>query len=1610
MASTKIEIQQGDAAKAAALLAAAQGATAVDPPLLELGPCDPYHLSYASYPMASSTPWTSQLSQAPKLPYGSPPAGVPALRVWQLPGDLVNLPHQPTAASPAPPLPCFDVGIARVQESSGATQSAPAPYYGWATQIGVTVKKLETGATTPAAAMTYELIGADEHEVVLLERILTAAGLKMPGFGIERMTLLHSATGGPAGLTDDGDGVMSFIAQSNLSTVTNPPQQARMLRGAVAEGLQEPVDFVRLLWECSITRSGGFYLYYCSDPKEHKGLPDAIFNDKGEAALTMLLLHEAPAEAARRNRVAGYMNALVTGGYIDVSSSTVFAQTRPLPGFADPAEGGDPVLQGSRETLAELAAAYYMDPVQLVEDNAEAALASGGQIAVEGGLYEVPATDGAGALSKIASRFNVSPAQIEAANPGLSWSSPQPALTLVHLPALTVSVGTSPDSASFAQISGYYGVRLAQLALDSADKPGLFSAALQVRGGPLARHAASPPGVITYGLTRTAAPPPADAEPKSALERLYSLLSYRVPAGLEDFEASRPGPPLGPLTAPPSEAGDKLSGPQDDGVWRYQKAVPYAKLAKPPERSGEGPDPARSPYLGVGGLLRLELAWNDLFGNRGLTPLTQPSLEPAAPLNLPPARALYTDPVVGISEWPSIGLDYEVLTAGAGQAKLQIALGFDHCAYLTGGELGCPASAEPDKGDPVEKAKKDLAIYERIWHQLAPEAGSGLAVSVETSLLKGEPQALDPAPLRTFAAAIYEWLKTRSEGTVKDPAPAMPPIVVPLDLAKVAAAHPQQIFELGVRLTMSRPLDLVDPDLQVEGKVAVNSSTVPPHHARKSETDPYTLDRFTENFEAAMQLPGAWKMKLAAGVDREEADRAGTGAPLWAVRLGTAAKQPPPLAVSNPGTATTCAPRPIATAPRTGEAQIKEYVSGKGLGAVKKTMFTAVDLDGWVQQMLLALDTLLSPTYATAIGLLDSHLPGREPHLQALAEAKEALASALGGLVIPVLPGAEAPDLEAARELFAQQLLIELGSFYTTDAIVQLPVEVASGYTEKDTAPRLFGNLTQPKGKQETVKLTNPKIPLAPATGNVPPTLTFLLSTAAGHADIAAEGKEISLDLTFEGTNVEQQIGSLPGIVGYQASSWLSFLKPETSGPLQLPLGTVKVPLVLRGFPAPPTMREQTGAQSVPDKTQGLKLGQTLAWDYKLSYSAPFHYQQDTLHLTLEFNHPPAALAALKKGNRPAAADPFAPLAQFISSYPAVREDIDTCVAPIDPGKIDPTSQQFKDGDVALTTFTEMIASVAAALKQGQALAEAEPESLPVEEFELTIGEATVELESLKDPGEKVRAALVTVGDVPPELAVPVEVEIPGCEARTPPAGGAAGAGDGSYSYVYVDRATGDWLPSQKDSAPRWAETIPERVVKLPGLNVLARQDAWASAWIGRNEKAAEQFRYQTPTVRFPSALFPTNTYTEPTIKVEEIGSGSAQKRTPEQHLQALFGALFAKAPEGEQTIQLECRYEYALSGEGLLPIDLPVYLLAPTTFEPKEAMTIPAGGCPADRTQGPLVCRLGGAIRTWWEASRPSEEEGAFLFSLTVMSQLTGQPLIVLDDLQLDAGYVAWT
>jgi hypothetical protein len=207
------------------------------------------------------------------------------------------------------------------------------------------------------------------------------------------------------------------------------------------------------------------------------------------------------------------------------------------------------------------------------------------------------------------------------------------------------------------------------------------------------------------------------------------------------------------------------------------------------------------------------------------------------------------------------------------------------------------------------------------------------------------------------------------------------------------------------------------------------------------------------------------------------------------------------------------------------------------------------------------------------------------------------------------------------------------------------------------------------------------------------------------------------------------------------------------------------------------------------------------------------------------------------------------------------------------------------------------------------------------------------------------------------------------------------------FCFVYKNRATGRYL-SDKDG-----QSVPDRQVVLPDLDILQRQDAWSTIYIKRNERlietrrSAEPFIYQTPKVQFANALHPLIDSATP-IPIADIAAGPS-RRSLLQNLQALFQALFADTETPTVVIQVEVSYEYAINAQ-IQSVMLPVLMQAP-----REVTLHAAQGASIGLQQ--MIMDWQQAIELWFATSLPDGFQGVLWFDISIMSNLTEMPMPLL-------------
>ncbi|MDB5121920.1 MAG: hypothetical protein JWP94_49 [Mucilaginibacter sp.] len=262
--------------------------------------------------------------------------------IWQYPGDLFDgvstppglwkLPSNLTTVFSAGGSETFTLNT--LTNTNSGTQKGQITNSLWSTSVSFSLQKIVApgGLKTPLSANMFNLVGADDASIVFLEELISYLNTHNDSDGtktIQQIQVLYQ----PDPVNNSGGGYVSAanggfktaIVQANLSTETNPVEglaRAAFLAVQPPERdyntLNKAGDFIKLLWECSIVRSGGFYFYY--NTSDNKGLPDTLFGDSGVANLMLVVTYD-------NLILAPFVNSAVIGDQIDTSKTAVYAQS-----------------------------------------------------------------------------------------------------------------------------------------------------------------------------------------------------------------------------------------------------------------------------------------------------------------------------------------------------------------------------------------------------------------------------------------------------------------------------------------------------------------------------------------------------------------------------------------------------------------------------------------------------------------------------------------------------------------------------------------------------------------------------------------------------------------------------------------------------------------------------------------------------------------------------------------------------------------------------------------------------------------------------------------------------------------------------------------------------------------------------------------------------------------------------------------------------------------------------------------------------------------------------------------------------------------------------------
>ncbi|UTY59515.1 hypothetical protein [Massilia sp. erpn] len=1571
------------------------------------------------YDFAQMIAW--QAGSAVSLAYGAldPREKAATPYIWPFSRNLLAYLASTQAGLPYPKVAAK---IGSVNPASGQRVASDCRCYGWGSLIDFSIKKVASEGNV----FTYELVGADELGVMVLERLLAVSTpAATPVLSLALLFAPNASSNNDAGLVSDvAANTAYFITQANLSTYTNPAAAASFADNLAAQVpapqglLGEVYDFIKLLWECSITRSGGYYLYY-ENIAAQSGLSDLLFDANGDATLRLLLTYAKSGAGMEENRLYDYMNVAVTGQNIDPATDFLFGEAVPF---------AQTVAIGRNETLEAIAARLNLPAGKAAEVLGDMALAPGATLALNDLVYQSGVAAPGQDAASIAGYYMVTTAQLAAANQGrgLDFSKPIPLWTALRIPPVSYALTSAKAGNTLASVAAYFGAALPKLAAENARIPGIFLPAQKTVTLAFTNiSTTTPPGCLALSLKRSnPGPLPSPDQPDYArvyLLQSYNLLSYRFSGPdlhNQDFPATNWGIPVGPTTASAAPVADKIRAiPAEDNAagWEYHKSLPAYRIrnAAPAAGGDDLPPAAADPYFVLNRIAQVEFAWRDLYGNETITPLSDPVLFPNGVRNAPPALLGYTDALIPLSGWPSMVPQY-LFTAAAGNPSLVLVLYFDTTPYMA------------DAGKPEkpwrEQARKDLESYKTIYYQLCQpslqgQAGFAVRFAILTTMLAADPgylapdkadvvlQAVKAIVLYLLARAAGKEYTPPSSGTCSDIG-QLPGIggdawnrwclATPLP---AASQNQEELFALKVEFAIARNRAFVSAQFADDRAVYQALTAIDPYVARQDSQerkeggrDTYALNAFAAEFERIFAVAGAYCLKLASGYDRFSSG-AGAGEarkPLWVVRM--ALTDASGIYFGKDGEACFFAPTPLATSLQSETVAIHPW--NDALGGIDPdkshaATFQNIDMDVWMNAFFTAIDNLLSPELISQAFLVD-YLSGGSV-LPGILQAKENLAGAYAATrTAPVLEAQRGADPASAAERLRQQLLIRLGEAYKVTTIVSYPMKVKASLhgVDASAAPRLYGTPQIAGGGNGT----------AQADKNYSFSSAKLTLGAAGKSDLSflfyakrpGDSALADFDIDYAVTNLEHDIGPVNGIKGYEASSWLSFLLPPgaqdaaAGNPLYRKLGPVSIPIPLRAYPPAPSMTSQSQRQSLPAQA---KLAQILQWDYRYGY-ANAGMQQDTVHTIVRMNiaDPLQELAGLDESKKL-----FEVLAQFTSVQNQLSASFGNYLRRV--------NRSMKGGDETVVRARRGLASLLSLMNDAVSYL---PKWRPSGGADIDEPGNYYVITQGADPAYPARFLVTLKPDGTRQVVYP---DLPPPQMLL----------DG-YATVPADRKDAFWFTRQVDGKtvyldPAGARSIDVRQIAIANLELFKYQNAWAAAYVKRNEffgdkAASERFVYTSQLAKFANLLRPLIDHAHAmAVSDPERAQPAPPRLALEPTLRRFFMDLFASAHGAGQMITLEARYSYPLmqgsqAGEQIV-------VTQPVLLKPYAPVGTGEQGVAA------FAAGLAKALSLWFQDQMPNYDPrgsgqrlGGFSFDLSIFATIGNpgnrMPLLRLRNLDL--------
>lgn len=1042
------------------------------------------------------------------------------------------------------------------------------------------------------------------------------------------------------------------------------------------------------------------------------------------------------------------------------------------------------------------------------------------------------------------------------------------------------------------------------------------------------------------------------------LEERFNLLQWEI-KDVDGF-VDQSGDSVLPIGPADFEEGDRIPPSYEKTDWLYEQVIPAYKFAD--ENAGLAPAD-RNVYAGVGKTLRLRLRYRDIYGNRLRG-------GPSQPVDI---DILYFDALQNPLRLPAVACVYG--WGNSGSSNISLSATFDPNAFGRETDSGAIVFYDPNvSGDPDndvlgEQLRETAALYRRTLQQIKDP---NVSFRVDTSLSKAGFVAL-PNSRRTDLArfcraglrVITAMLKGDSSGVV---APWKAPI-------HVAQLPDGQFVEIDVAFRMERPESLVVRD------PANESRAYGPAHKRAVTLDAAVTAVAGEDGEQLVKFARRFRNAFSGRVLSTGVGSQGARS-FWSIGEAVVDIQVNWTAAADGPAA--FAPPPLSTELMSAEFKYDNPMN-PGQPEQSHTSVRDADLDDYMRVFIKDLARFLSPEISvTARKAAGAVVDGVLKHKRSMATQVAAKIETVLVDNRAFVDGAKVP----AKSTFQDRLTTDLPSAYDVDSVLSYPLKPNSAF-EADGGPSVYGKVTLTEQDIKSLPVTFRPVKVQLNRSN--PWLVALFDSKR-----EKRSSDETMKPVFRITHVERTFDRQD----YRPSAWLTLIEKRDIS-LAPPDGNdrkpISVPVPLRRFPVPPTLRGQDfESEKMPVGAVSLAawFESARAWRFQVDYGRP-DVDQDTIYLDVRYNNAGDQLTSVASSDNVPPARWTSAVFRELVVYRQHRDEIWAQLNTL------PAGQASAQAKVAINAFADLTKRIADALIDETGSDDDDSPGLidtfQIDEDPLNGGQQReIDVVWLTPEAERraKRLNITPISNTNQEIScdiTSIENGIRGVYTRKPDD---------------PELGEGEWL---------------RRRLGLLELDVLSTENAWSGVELTRNEDLVDnrvtnpKFVYSTAQIRFGEHLTPT------VRRFDPVDISEGQARTLSAHVEKMLTLALnqANAQRDNRTVA-RCDIGWGYDNDWIADI---VPEMDPRTLEDRApipsqrlvARTVQLVGDASGNTQtiaqvaaaveiaakNTVLDKVYPEIETGPDAGKP---RGTLVFDLTVYAHIKGEdkPTLQLFNLRL--------